>query len=135
MHFLTIKKFLFFFNWEILLKYFLDSYSENSWKHVVSSIIGEEKELLCPDGFMFEENQQGCDYPSKVNCGNRTILRRCKKGMVNLKPILTLKAHIAQRVQKYFYTFPEPLTIKLCNYVLHLTLISMSYESKNNARL
>ena len=39
MHFLTNKKFLFFFNWEILLKYFLDSYSENSWKHVMSPSI------------------------------------------------------------------------------------------------
>ena len=32
------KKFIFFFNWEILVKKIIDYYSENSWKHVVSSI-------------------------------------------------------------------------------------------------
>ena len=36
--FLTNKKFVFFFNWEILVKKFLDSHSGNSEKHVVSSI-------------------------------------------------------------------------------------------------
>ena len=39
MPFLTNKEFVFFFNWEILVKKFVDSYSENSWKHVVNSII------------------------------------------------------------------------------------------------
>ena len=37
--FLTNRKFLFFSNWEILVKKFVVSYSKNSWKHVVSSII------------------------------------------------------------------------------------------------
>ena len=37
--FLTNRNFLFFSNWEILVKKFVVSYSKNSWKHVVSSII------------------------------------------------------------------------------------------------
>ena len=36
---LTNKEFVFFFNWEILGEKFVDSYLENSWKHVLSSII------------------------------------------------------------------------------------------------
>mgnify|MGYP007045155870 CR=1 FL=1 len=32
-------QFVFFFNWEILVKKFIDSYFENSWKHVVNSIL------------------------------------------------------------------------------------------------
>ena len=39
MPFLTNKTFVFFFNWEILVKKLVDSYLENSWKHVVNSII------------------------------------------------------------------------------------------------
>ena len=39
MPFLTDKEFAFFFNWETLVKKFVDSYSENSWKHVVNSKI------------------------------------------------------------------------------------------------
>ena len=35
---MTNKKLVFFFNWEILVKKFVDSYSENSWKHVVNSL-------------------------------------------------------------------------------------------------
>ena len=35
---LTHKEFVFIFNWKILEKKFVDLYSENSWKHVVSSI-------------------------------------------------------------------------------------------------
>ena len=45
MPFLTNKKFVFVFNWEILVKKFVDSYLENSWKHVVNSI----KDILDPD--------------------------------------------------------------------------------------
>ena len=33
------KEFVSFFNWELWVKKFVDSYTENSWKHVVSSII------------------------------------------------------------------------------------------------
>ena len=39
MPFLTDKEFVFFFNWEIFVK-FVDSYPENSWKHVMNSIKG-----------------------------------------------------------------------------------------------
>ena len=48
------KKFVFVFNWKLLLKKFVDSYSKNSWKHVMNLLIdvlcnqddstGEEKE-------------------------------------------------------------------------------------------
>ena len=37
--FFTKNEFVFFFNWEILVKKFVDFYSENPWKHVVSSIV------------------------------------------------------------------------------------------------
>ena len=37
--FLNNKKIIFFFNWEILVKNSSISYSENSWNHVVNSII------------------------------------------------------------------------------------------------
>lgn len=40
------------------------------------NIKGEETEKLCPDGLVFEEKAQHCDYPSKVVCGNRTKLRK-----------------------------------------------------------
>ena len=39
LHFFTHKEFVFFFNWEILVAKFVDSYLENSWKHVMNSII------------------------------------------------------------------------------------------------
>ena len=42
-------EFVFFFNWEILVEKFVDSYLENSWKHVVSSILETLDENLEPD--------------------------------------------------------------------------------------
>ena len=39
MPFLTNKKFILFFNYEILVKKFVDSYLESLWKHVMNSII------------------------------------------------------------------------------------------------
>ena len=47
MPFLTNKEFVFFFYWEILVTKFVDLYSENSWKHVVSSIIVKNLFLIC----------------------------------------------------------------------------------------
>lgn len=44
-------------------------------KYYECNIKGEEKELLCPDGLVFDAAQQNCDYPSKVVCGNRTKLQ------------------------------------------------------------
>ena len=41
----TNKEFVFFFKWEILMKKLVDSYSENSWKHVVSSIIDSKCQM------------------------------------------------------------------------------------------
>jgi hypothetical protein len=40
------------------------------------NIKGEQKELLCPDGLVYDEKSQNCDYPSKVVCGPRTELRK-----------------------------------------------------------
>ena len=42
------------------------------------NIKGEEEELLCPDGLVFDIKGEYCNYPSKVNCGNRTELRKRK---------------------------------------------------------
>ena len=44
MPFLTNEKTVSFFNWEILVKIFVDSCSENSWKHVVNWITEQEEE-------------------------------------------------------------------------------------------
>lgn len=44
-------------------------------KYYECNIKGEESEHLCPDGLMYEEKSQNCDYPSKVNCGARTELQ------------------------------------------------------------
>ena len=50
---------------------------KNFSRYYECNIKGEQKELLCPDGLVYDEKQQNCDYPSKVVCGNRTKLRRC----------------------------------------------------------
>ena len=41
MPFLTNKVFIFFFNWEVVVKKCIDSYSKNSWKLVVNSLLGD----------------------------------------------------------------------------------------------
>ena len=52
MSFLPNKEFVVvFFNWEIWVKKFVDSHSENSWKHVVISIIDESSWSSFPCGF------------------------------------------------------------------------------------
>ena len=43
---LTHKEFVFIFYWKILLKKFVDLFSENSWKHVVSSIEVKEEFVI-----------------------------------------------------------------------------------------
>ena len=40
--YLSSKKFPFFSNWEILVKNFVDLYSQNLWKHIMNSIIVSE---------------------------------------------------------------------------------------------
>ena len=40
LHFLDDKVFVSFFDWDILVKKFVDLYPENSWKHVSSIIVG-----------------------------------------------------------------------------------------------
>ena len=37
-HFLINKEFVFFFNWKVLVRKFVESYSKNSWKHVMNSL-------------------------------------------------------------------------------------------------
>jgi len=44
-------------------------------KYFECNIKGEEKENLCPDGLVFDEKSQNCDYPSKVDCGQRSKLQ------------------------------------------------------------
>ena len=53
MPFLTNKEFVFFFNWEILVKKLVDLYSVNSWKHVVSSILDHKTLYYDTDPFLF----------------------------------------------------------------------------------
>ena len=44
-------------------------------KYLECNIKGELREHLCPDGFVFDINQEKCDYPVKVNCTGRDLLR------------------------------------------------------------
>ena len=53
--FWTNKEFVSFFNWEILVTKFGYSYWENSWKHVVSSSIDNEKKPIDQDYFCVTE--------------------------------------------------------------------------------
>ena len=46
MPYLTNKEFVFFFNLKILVKIFVNLCSENSWKHVVSSIEVKEEIVI-----------------------------------------------------------------------------------------
>ena len=45
-------------------------------KYYECNIKGEESEHLCIDGYVYDVKQQNCDYPSKVDCGSRTELRK-----------------------------------------------------------
>ena len=44
--FSTNNEFVFFFNWEILVKKFVDLYSKNLWKHVVNSLLVRANALI-----------------------------------------------------------------------------------------
>ena len=44
--FLTNNEFVFFFNWEILVKKIVDLYLKNSWKHLVSSLLVRANALI-----------------------------------------------------------------------------------------
>ena len=46
------------------------------FRYYECNIKGEVKELLCPDGLVFDDKSQNCDYPSKVKCGARLNLRK-----------------------------------------------------------
>ena len=47
-----------------------------SFRYFECNIKGELKEKLCPDGFVFDIDQEKCDYPVKVNCTGRSLLRK-----------------------------------------------------------
>ena len=47
MPFLTNKEFVFLFNWEIWMKKFVDSFLDNSWKHVVNSFKDANGRFIC----------------------------------------------------------------------------------------
>jgi len=44
-------------------------------KYFECNIKGELKDKLCPDGFVFDIDQEKCDYPVKVNCTGRDLLQ------------------------------------------------------------
>ncbi len=44
-------------------------------KYYECNIKGEISEHLCADGLVFDVKTENCDYPAKVNCGNRTELQ------------------------------------------------------------
>merc|ERR1719433_2165188 len=44
-------------------------------KYFECNIKGEQSEHLCVDGYVYDEKSQNCDYPSKVDCGQRTELQ------------------------------------------------------------
>jgi len=44
-------------------------------KYFECNIKGELKPKLCVDGFVFDINQEKCDYPVKVNCTSRPLLQ------------------------------------------------------------
>ena len=48
-----------------------------NYRYYECNIKGEESEHLCPDGLVYDEKSQNCDYPSKVDCGSRKDLREC----------------------------------------------------------
>ena len=51
-------------------------HTNSNFRYFECNIKGEEEELLCDDGLVFDEKSQNCDYPSKVVCGPRTKLRK-----------------------------------------------------------
>ena len=46
------------------------------FRYFECNIKGEQSEHLCVDGYVYDEKFQNCDYPSKVDCGQRTELRK-----------------------------------------------------------
>ena len=66
--------------WKIVEKYpsFLAKFNIHlDFRYYECNIKGEESEHLCPDGLVYDEKSQNCDYPSKVDCGSRKDLRKC----------------------------------------------------------
>ena len=83
--FLPYKNFLFLFNWEICVKKFMDSHSENSWKHVVILIIDESSWSSFPRGFHCLRKSL---YKTFVDHGSRQTqkgLSELAKGRVRLR--------------------------------------------------
>ena len=70
---LNNKEFVFLINWEILMKKFVNSYSENSWKHVVSSILDHWSKCprkicpVCQPIKMAIQGQEGSGIPDYLN--------------------------------------------------------------------
>ena len=58
-------------------------------KYLECNIKGELRQHLCPDGFVFDIHQEKCDYPVKVNCTGRDLLREYKDFQPNISPDLT----------------------------------------------
>ena len=52
-----------------------DDSHQSCFRYLECNIKGELREHLCPDGFVFDINLEKCDYPVKVNCTGRPLLR------------------------------------------------------------
>ena len=54
-------------------------------KYLECNIKGELRQHLCPDGFVFDIHQEKCDYPVKVNCTGRDLLREYRSFQQNIR--------------------------------------------------
>ena len=73
--FLPIRNFFFFFNWEILVKKFVDSYLESSWKHVVNSIQAfANLDRFCQQEIISDLATQIGTNPKTRNIGLKTMV-------------------------------------------------------------
>ena len=61
-------RYIFLFTW-IFFEWIL-------FRYVECNIKGEESVQLCPDGLVFDVKSERCDYPAKVNCTGRPLLRK-----------------------------------------------------------
>ena len=56
----------------------LDLSKEHATNLSTGNIKGEESIHLCPDGLVFDVKSERCDYPAKVDCTGRPLLRKSK---------------------------------------------------------
>jgi len=54
--------------------YYADPYNCRKYWHCYA---GRSEHVLCEDGLVFDENNIWCDYPERVNCGDRPTCDEC----------------------------------------------------------